>query len=179
MPDTLIPIKEYADTTANLVSANPVLLDRQIALETDTGHTKIGDGSTAYNSLPHLKAGARVKHRVSITVDGSGAVLTTGIKGRTQVSFTGTLQGVTLLANASGSVTFGIKKSTYANFPGTMTSIVGSNTPSLSSAQKAEITLDGGWTTSITGGDVLQFEITGSPATITQVTLIMFYNEDV
>lgn len=55
MADTLVPIKQYVDTAANLASANPTPLVRQIIYESDTGRTKIGDGTTAYNSLPYAK----------------------------------------------------------------------------------------------------------------------------
>jgi len=40
-------------TAAALASANPVLLSGQIGYETDTKYFKIGDGSTAYNSLSY------------------------------------------------------------------------------------------------------------------------------
>lgn len=39
------------DTAANWTSANPVLAEREMAIETDTGKHKIGDGVTAWNSL--------------------------------------------------------------------------------------------------------------------------------
>lgn len=39
------------DTAANWTSANPVLAAREMALETDTSKFKIGNGSTAWNSL--------------------------------------------------------------------------------------------------------------------------------
>ena len=42
-----------ADTAANLAAANIVLLKGQIGLETDTNYFKLGDGATAYNSLPY------------------------------------------------------------------------------------------------------------------------------
>lgn len=41
----------FADTAANLASANPVLPKGWIAYETDTKLFKIGDGTTAFNSL--------------------------------------------------------------------------------------------------------------------------------
>lgn len=41
------------DTLARWTSFNPVLADREIVLETDTGQFKIGDGTTAYLSLPY------------------------------------------------------------------------------------------------------------------------------
>lgn len=177
MPDTLIPVKEYARNAATLASNNDTPLERQIFRELDTGKKKLGDGATAYNSLPYMLAGATVHHKTGITVDGSGSVVTAGVKGRVQVDFTGTLVGVTLLADAAGDVEFEIEKCTFATFPGSLASIVGTNVPELVGAQADEITLDGAWTLSITAGDVLEFSIVGTPATITQVTLILYYDE--
>jgi hypothetical protein len=45
------------DTAANLASGNPVLLKGQIGYETDTLSFKIGDGTTAYNSLTYAYRG--------------------------------------------------------------------------------------------------------------------------
>lgn len=41
------------DTLARWTTFNPVLADREIVLETDTGQFKIGDGTTAYLDLPY------------------------------------------------------------------------------------------------------------------------------
>ena len=41
-------------TLASLASENPVLLSREIMIETDTGKIKIGDGVTAWNSLSYF-----------------------------------------------------------------------------------------------------------------------------
>lgn len=46
-------IQLRGDTSANWASLNPVLAQREIALETDTSKYKIGNGSTAWNSLPY------------------------------------------------------------------------------------------------------------------------------
>lgn len=64
---------------ANWSSANPVLLDREFAVEKDTGKFKIGDGSTAWNSLPYIinPVGEPVTEtddtNVTITLGGSAA----------------------------------------------------------------------------------------------------------
>lgn len=42
------------DTSANWSSANPTLLEGEFAYETDTKKIKVGDGTTAYNSLAYL-----------------------------------------------------------------------------------------------------------------------------
>lgn len=41
------------DTASNWSSVNPTLLEGEIGIETDTGKSKIGDGSTAWNSLSY------------------------------------------------------------------------------------------------------------------------------
>ena len=45
------------DTSTNFTSVNPVLASGEPAFETDTGKFKIGDGTTAYNSLDYIGAG--------------------------------------------------------------------------------------------------------------------------
>lgn len=46
-------------TSAQLAAANPVLLDGEVMYERDTGKYKIGNGTTAWNSLPlHGEAGS-------------------------------------------------------------------------------------------------------------------------
>lgn len=42
------------DTAANWVTANPVLADGEIGIETDTRKRKCGDGTTAWNSLSYM-----------------------------------------------------------------------------------------------------------------------------
>ena len=42
------------DTAANWVTANPVLHDGEIGIETDTRKRKCGNGTTAWNSLPYM-----------------------------------------------------------------------------------------------------------------------------
>ena len=41
------------DTSTNWTTYNPVLLEGEVGVETDTNKMKIGDGSTAWNSLPY------------------------------------------------------------------------------------------------------------------------------
>ncbi len=48
-------IQMRRDTSANWKSVNPTLLTGEWALETDTHKMKIGDGTTAYNSLAYFR----------------------------------------------------------------------------------------------------------------------------
>lgn len=45
--------KVAAHNAADWTAGNPILLDRELALERDTGKLKFGDGATAWNSLPY------------------------------------------------------------------------------------------------------------------------------
>lgn len=46
-------VKNRYDTAANLQTLNPVLLEGQICIESDTNKIKVGDGTTAWNSLAY------------------------------------------------------------------------------------------------------------------------------
>jgi len=55
MSDVIVPYRFVVkrDTAANFTSANTLLLAGEWALELDTGKMKMGDGTTAWNSLPY------------------------------------------------------------------------------------------------------------------------------
>lgn len=48
-----IRIKSRVDESGDWQSLNPILLDREIGYERDTGKYKIGDGETAWNDLEY------------------------------------------------------------------------------------------------------------------------------
>jgi hypothetical protein len=106
---------------------------------------------------------------VGIVIDGGGSTPATGSKGYTQVPYNCTITGWTMLADVSGSAQITVKKSTYAGFP-TTSSIVAAAPPALSSVQKASNVLLPGWTTTITAGDVLEFNL-DSATTVTRIFL--------
>ena len=51
-----VQIKWRRDTAANWTSNNPVLAQGEPGFETDTAKFKIGDGSTAWNSLGYASS---------------------------------------------------------------------------------------------------------------------------
>jgi hypothetical protein len=108
---------------------------------------------------------------ITFIIDGGGSAITTGEKGHLEVPFACTITQVTMLADQSGSIVVDIWKDTYANFPPTdADSITASAPPTLSSAQKAQDSTLTGWTTSISAGDILAFNV-DSCTTITRVTI--------
>jgi hypothetical protein len=72
MSKLIIPIEQYARTAAQLATENPILLDKQLVIESDTGKMKLGNGTTAYNSLPYLL----VSGNTSQYVRGDGSLAT-------------------------------------------------------------------------------------------------------
>jgi hypothetical protein len=61
-------IKLRRDTAANFTSKNPVLGVGEPAYETDTKKLKIGDGTTAYNSLDYFSSGGGSSTNISATL---------------------------------------------------------------------------------------------------------------
>ncbi len=106
-----------------------------------------------------------------ITIDGGGSAITTGVKGYVEIPYDGTITGWTILGDVSGSCVIDVWKDTYANFPPTVAdTIAGSEKPTLSSAIKNEDLTLTTWTTSVTAGDIIGFNV-DSASTVTRVTL--------
>lgn len=116
-------------------------------------------------------AGAFLSRTIGIPfiIDGAGAVLTTGTKGYLEIPFGCTITGWTALGDQVGSVVVDVKRSTFAGFP-TTASIAGSDKPTLAAAQKNQNLSVSAWTTAISAGDILEFNV-NSVATITRVTI--------
>lgn len=118
-------------------------------------------------------AAAPTAGSIGITIDGAGSAITTGIKGDVYVPFDCTIQSAVLLADQTGSVVIDVWADSYANFPPTdADSITASALPTLSSAAKSEDTTLTGWTTIISAGTTLRFNV-DSANTITRVTLML------
>lgn len=106
-------------------------------------------------------------------MDGGGSALVAGIAGDLAIDFNCTIIGYTLLADAIGGLVVDVWKSAYASFPPTVAnSLTGVTPPTLVAAAAAQDWTLAGWTTIITAGDVLRFNI-NSAATITKATLAL------
>ncbi len=109
-------------------------------------------------------------------IDGGGSVLTAGEKGHLMVPFACTINQVTALADASGTVTVDIWKDTYALFPPTNADSITSATPvALSAVAKYQDATLSGWITSSSIDDILAFNVDASPtpATITRLMIML------
>lgn len=129
-----------------------------------------GTPETKKITRTNLLSGAATK-TIGIVIDGSGSAITTGIKGDVQVPFACTITAVRMLADQSGSAVVDIWKDTYANYPPTdADTITASAPPTITTATKSEDTTLTGWTTGITAGDILRFNV-DSASTIERLTL--------
>jgi hypothetical protein len=108
---------------------------------------------------------------LTFIIDGGGSAITTGQKGHIEIPFACTITGWTLLADQSGSIVIDVWKDTYANFPPTVAdTITGTEKPTLSSVQKNQDLTLTTWTTAVSAGDILAFNV-DSVATVTRATL--------
>jgi hypothetical protein len=108
---------------------------------------------------------------IEFVIDGGGSTITTGVKGDLEIPFPCTITEWTLLADQSGSIVVNIWKDTYANFPPVVgDKITASAPPTISSAAKGQSSTLTGWTTSVSAGDILRFNV-DSVTAIQRVTL--------
>jgi hypothetical protein len=108
---------------------------------------------------------------IEFVIDGGGVAITTGVKGFIEIPFAGTIQAVTLLADQSGSIVVDIWKDVYANYPPTDADTITSATPpTITTATKAQDSTLTSWTTTVTVGDIIGFNV-DSCTTITRLTV--------
>lgn len=107
-------------------------------------------------------------------INGGGVQIATGVQRLDLVvPYACTITGWTLLADQSGSIVVDIWKDTYANYPPTVAdTITASAKPTITTATKAQSSTLTGWTTSLTAGDVLRFNV-DSVTTCTYVGLYL------
>ena len=104
-------------------------------------------------------------------IDGGGSAITTGVKGYIEIPFSCTITGWTLVADQSGSIVIDVWASDYATYPPTVAdTIAGTEKPTLSAADKAQDLTLSSWTTALSAGDVLGFNV-DSAATVERATL--------
>ena len=99
--------------------------------------------------------------------DGGGSVLSSGIRLDLPLDFNGTINQATLVGYPTGSLVVDVYKTTYAAFPGsTGQSITASAKPTMTGAIKYQDSTLTGWTTTITAGDILRYNIDSVSSTI-------------
>jgi len=145
------------------VNASAAIALSKLATTGTLQSTDLADGTTTLN-VTELGAGV-----IGWIIDGSGSAITTGIKGDLEIPFACTIQRATLLADQTGSIVIDIFKDSFANFPPTVAdTITAAAKPTLSAEIKSQDSTLTGWTTAVSAGDILRFNV-DSVATITRV----------
>lgn len=144
----------------------------ELGNDTDTTLSRASAGVLAIEGSAAASANNMIGS-VGITIDGGGSAITTGVKGYIEVPYACTINRVTMLADQSGSAVVDIWKDTYANYPPTvLDTITAAAKPTITTATKSQDTTLTGWTTSITAGDILGFNV-DSASTITRLHVIL------
>ena len=113
------------------------------------------------------------KSSIAFVIDGGGSAITTGIKGDLAVPFAGTITGVTMLANETGSIVVDLWVDSYANYPATdADTITSSAVPTITTALKSQDLTLTGWTTAISEDTIIRFNV-DSITDIQRVTIIL------
>jgi len=115
--------KQRRDTAANWTAQNPVLLAGELGLESDTGYWKVGNGSTAWNSLAYI-TGLGAEIPVSRLADGTARQLLQTAANGTDVEWTSNVD-VPGTLDVTGVATFDSKVTINADLEvtGTTTTI--------------------------------------------------------
>lgn len=150
--------------------------DPSVIFNTATGAINYWDGS-AWVTVPSGAGGGSSLEQIGITIDGSGSVITAGVKGYFRVPYGGTITGWTILETSAtpiaGSIVVDIWKDTYANYPPTVAdTISGSEKPTLASAIKNEDLTLTTWATAVTAGDIFAYNV-DSASLVKRVSLFI------
>lgn len=105
-----------------------------------------------------------IRRTIGLIIGDGTNVITPGVQGYLTVPVTCTIVGVRLLSSdpsvTSGSIVVDIWKDSYANYPPTVgDTITAAAKPTITTAIKSEDTTLTGWTTAITAGQILGFNV--------------------
>lgn len=101
---------------------------------------------------------ADLTRTINYVVDSGTSPMTLGNKGTLTIDVTGEIQSWVLLADVSGVLRLNIKKCSYDTYPN-FVSISGTEKPQLNNQSKNRDEDLTSWTTILSAGDILQFEV--------------------
>lgn len=107
---------------------------------------------------------------IGISIDGAGSVISPGLKGYIVAGFSGTIVGWDIVADAAGGTVIDVWNAGPSAIPVVADSIAGTEKPTLTASQIAGSLSVTTWTTAITTGDVIAFNV-DTISGITKLTL--------
>jgi hypothetical protein len=143
-----------------IISINDVVLSPGVDYQitgSDIYFTNPPSGSQQFFGVA-LATTADLTRTINFLVDNGSVDIPPGSKGQLKVDVTGTIESWMVVSRDTGSIVFDIKKCTYDTYP-TFTSIVGSEYPRLNNEIKSRDESLSTWDTTITAGDILDFEV--------------------
>jgi hypothetical protein len=168
VPNTVIQLK--ANTTSGVAPTAGQLAQGELALNAGDGKlfSKMANGTVI-----ELNSGVNTVASITFIIDGGGNTITTGVKGFLEIPFGCTINRATALADQSGSIVVDVWKDTYANYPPTDADSITASAPiTISAATKSQDSTLTGWTTAITAGDILGFNV-DSVTTVQRLTVAL------
>lgn len=140
-----------------------------VQLQTDINNLEVGlSSATASISSLNTKT-------ITVTFDGAGSVLTAGLRAEVEIPYSGTVSSWNIFGSPTGSCVIDVLSSTdYSTYP-TFNSIAGTEKPTLSSQGKNQDTNLTSFSTSLTSGNILRFNV-DSASTVTKVYLNLKIN---
>lgn len=153
----------------------PTVLDDLTDVDTTTNAPATGDlfQYDGTDWVPYTPEAITVTTAATYTLDGGGSTLTTGVHGDILVPFAGTITGYTLLPDQSGSLSIGVWKDSYANYPPVVGDLL--LTLTLTATTKAQVT---GLSHAVAAGDILRFNLT-SVTSVTRVSIVLTMTREV
>lgn len=125
------------------------------------------NSSTITGTLPAANLTTNVKTRSFGITYQSATAIATGSTRYITIPYTGAITKWTMLSSVSASMVIDIWKSTYSGaLPTIANTIVASAPPTLASATKNTDSTLTGWTTAVTAGDVVAFNITSTSGAV-------------
>lgn len=106
-----------------------------------------------------LRTVADLTRTINFVLDNGSNDITSGVKGSLGLDVSGRIESWTLVSENEGSIVIDIKKDKYDTYPDSLTSIVGSEYPRLSTQKKNRDESLSTWTTDVVAGDILDFSV--------------------
>ena len=106
-----------------------------------------------------LRTVADLTRTINFVLDNGSNDITAGVKGSLGLDVSGRIESWTLVSENEGSIVIDIKRDKYDTYPDSLTSIVGSEYPRLSTQKKNRDESLSTWTTDVVAGDILDFSV--------------------